>query len=282
MKRERSSPVKLPSANFVRLFYVNAEYHANYPMLVHKHEHFFEIIYVYKGSGSYRVGERMYDLRPGNVVICNANVLHGEDPFLKEEVITYCCAMDQLRLPGLEENCLIDDRRRPVLFFEPGGSVEHMMIALHELQESNRTICTNLSNAIMETVYLALLEQKNEDNEINVKNDELVRNVTSYLDENYVEPLTLKELGDRFHMSHYYLAHIFKEETGLSPMKYVMHRKVGEVQNMLMNTEMAIQDIGEQMGFSSSCHLSSVFKKYVGISPMAYRRLYAEAQRAVR
>ena len=61
-----------------------------------------------------------------------------------------------------------------------------------------------------------------------------------YLDEHYMEPIQLQSLGERFHISQFYLSHIFKAETGLSPMKYVMHRRIGQSQNLLMNTDMPV------------------------------------------
>ena len=61
-------------------------------------------------------------------------------------------------------------------------------------------------------------------------------------------------------------------------MKYIMHRKIGEVQSKLMNTDMSISEIGEQLGFSSCCHLSAVFKKYFGISPKSFRQHFQESK----
>lgn len=274
-KNDHTAAKELPTAEFVTYYYVDEEYHTNHPMLIHRHPNFCEITYVCKGSYIYKVGSRAYELKPGNTVICNADVLHGEFLFRNEGVISCTCAINNFQVPGLPPNSLIDKVQRPVLVFEPGSAMEKLMLALYELQENrekNRDICNLLSNTIMRVVYSKLLERQENPDETNQKNDELVRNISKYLDKHYMESINLKELGETFHLSHYYLAHIFKEETGLSPMKYVMQRKIGEAQNMLMNTSLSVQEIGEQLGFSSSCHMSSVFKKYVGIPPMAYRQ----------
>lgn len=39
-----------------------------------------------------------------------------------------------------------------------------------------------------------------------------------------------------------------------------------------METSIPIRQIEEQLGFGSSCHLTTMFKKYVGISPREYRK----------
>ena len=272
-----------PAVAFERFFYTDAEYHATHPMLYHRHKEFSEIIYVVEGSGSYKVDNRMYELKPGNVVIVDQNVWHGEEPFLNEQSVTYTCAMKIRKPDGTPEENLIRKNQRAVFECEPGSSLEHLFSALYEIQKdpaADRTLCNSLCDSILRITQKIVQENQGSEDRTAQKNDELVRIITEYLDENYAEPINLKELGERFHLNHYYLAHIFKEETGVSPIKYVMHRKIGEVQNRLMNTNDSIQDIGEAMGFSSSCHLSSVFKKYFGISPKVYRQNFKESDRA--
>lgn len=101
--------------------------------------------------------------------------------------------------------------------------------------------------------------------------------MTHYLDQHFMESLQLPELGERFHISHYYLSRLFKEETGLSPMKYVTYRKIGESQNLLMNTELPIGTISDRMGFLDNCHFNTTFKKYIGLTPTQYRQHFQKS-----
>ena len=272
-----------PKVTFERFFYTDAEYHSTHPMLYHRHKEFTEIIYVIEGTGSYKVDNRMYELKPGNVIIVDQSVWHGEEPFLNEQSVTYTCAMKIRHQDGTQVESMIRKNQRAVYECEPGCALEHIFHALYEVQKEpvpDRELCSSLSDMILRLTQKIVQGHHDEDDRTSQKNDELVRIITEYLDENYAEAINLKDLGERFHLNHYYLAHIFKEETGVSPIKYVMHRKIGEVQNRLMNTNDSIQDIGEAMGFSSSCHLSSVFKKYFGISPKVYRQNFKESDRA--
>ena len=58
----------------------------------------------------------------------------------------------------------------------------------------------------------------------------------------------------------------FKEETGLSPADYFMRRRLIEAQNLLRGSQ-GITDVAMDMGFSSSQYFSTVFKRYMGLSP---------------
>lgn len=105
----------------------------------------------------------------------------------------------------------------------------------------------------------------------NSKREELIRRITDYIDQNYTQPLTLKEISEMFYISPSGLSHMFKKETGISPMQYVIHRRIGEAQTLLIDTHIPIHEIEEHLGFGSSCHFSAMFKKYIGISPKEYR-----------
>ena len=270
--------VAKPTGAFERLYYTDEEYHSTHPMLQHRHKTFTELIYVLDGKGSYRVDKRMYEIKPGNLLIVDKNVWHGEEPFRHEYNTTITIAVRDLKINGKEIK-LIGNHQKALIDFEPGSALEKLIVALYELQKvpaPDSGLCDNLVNSILNVVYTRLIEVRKNGDEAEVKNDELIRIISEYLDEHYDEPMSLGEIGEKFGISQYYLAHLFKSETGVSPMKYVMHRKIGEVQNLLMNTDLSIKEIGERMGFSSSCHLSTVFKKYFGISPKTYRQNFKE------
>ena len=68
---------------------------------------------------------------------------------------------------------------------------------------------------------------------------------------------------------------MFKKETGLSPIRYMMQRRMGEAQSLLMETSIPIQDIEDLPGFNSSAHFSKMFKKYVSVTPNEYRKHFS-------
>lgn len=100
----------------------------------------------------------------------------------------------------------------------------------------------------------------------------LAGHMQSYLDEHYAENITLALLADRFYVSPYYAAHIFKEFVGYSPIQYVGRRRVGEAQTLLMMTEDSITQIADKVGFDNPNYFSTAFTKLVGLSPQRYRQ----------
>lgn len=209
-------------------------------------------------------------------MICNAGIMHGEEPFHRHNMESYCCVLKGVSLQGMAPNTLSRPEQNPVLYFsDDRAAVEHILLALYILDRqdaAHKVASGQLANALLSIVY-EKLHRRQQPNMIADKNaEEFIQNIMQYLDTHFVEPLQLQELGTRFHISPFYLAHIFKAGTGISMMKYIMCRKIGESQNLLMNTSLPIGVISEKLGFNDHCHFSTTFKKYIGITPTQYRQ----------
>ena len=109
--------------------------------------------------------------------------------------------------------------------------------------------------------------------------ERLINQITDYLNEHYAEALTLSQISEKFFISTSHLSHVFKNETGLSPIQYMMQRRIGEAQSLLVETSLTIQQIEERLGFTDSAHFSKMFKKCVGVTPKEYRKHFSERRR---
>ena len=144
----------------------------------------------------------------------------------------------------------------------------NLYLLFNQKQKYNVLLCRQLAISLFLLVNKLIKEHNTQTKSIiEQKNEDMVRKITNYLDENYTENITLEKISKIMHISVSHISHLFKRETGLSPMQYVIHRRIGQAQTLLAETDLPIKQIEEQLGFDSSCHLTSMFKKYVGISP---------------
>ena len=72
----------------------------------------------------------------------------------------------------------------------------------------------------------------------------------------------------------------FKEQTGLSPHDYLMDRRIERAALRLHESAQDITDLAYELGFSSSQYFSTVFSRYMGMSPSDYRRHKPEPVRS--
>ena len=84
--------------------------------------------------------------------------------------------------------------------------------------------------------------------------------------------MTVEVLADGVHLSPAAFQKRFKDEVGISPIRYLRRRVVAAVEKELKTTELSLREIAEKYGFCDQFHLSRVFTAYTGTSPSKYRK----------
>jgi YesN/AraC family two-component response regulator len=75
------------------------------------------------------------------------------------------------------------------------------------------------------------------------------------------------------YLSPVYISKIFKEETGESPINYLIKIRLEKAKEILVNSGGgSIKSIANQVGYEDVYHFSKLFKKYYGISPLYYKK----------
>ena len=100
---------------------------------------------------------------------------------------------------------------------------------------------------------------------------ECAKHIKIYLDEHYNESCSLDDMAEDLNMSTSYLAHTFKNTTGYSPGQYMIWRRIGEAQTLLITTRYPITQVSTMVGYDNTNYFSSLFKKLVEMRPKEYR-----------
>ncbi len=98
-----------------------------------------------------------------------------------------------------------------------------------------------------------------------------VENVRLYIQEHIQDELRVEDLAKQALMSPYYFIRVFKKETGMSPHEYVLNYRLGIAKILLLETNLSVNAICFESGFSSESVFCSAFKKKTGVTPTAYR-----------
>ena len=80
-------------------------------------------------------------------------------------------------------------------------------------------------------------------------------------------------LSDRLHQDYSALSKLFSEETGTTIERYAIAQRIELAKELLSYGERSLGEIADRLGYSSVAHLSNQFKRVVGQTPSAYRRL---------
>jgi AraC family transcriptional regulator len=95
--------------------------------------------------------------------------------------------------------------------------------------------------------------------------------VLEYIAAKLHEDLSLAALAEIAGMNLYYFSRLFKQSTGRSPHRYVLEQRITRAQQFLRSSDMTIFEASVRTGFADQGHFAKVFRRFVGVSPTAYR-----------
>lgn len=101
---------------------------------------------------------------------------------------------------------------------------------------------------------------------------ERISRAINELERNPTKVFRTEELAKCCYMSRSRFCMEFKKVTGMSPAQYQQLRRLFQIQQHLLHSDVKLEVLAQNFGFSSAYHLSNTFKRYLGISPSVFRK----------
>lgn len=238
----------------------------------HSH-HFTEMFYVLQGQGTFIIDNESFEVQENDLVIINPNVQHIEAQ-RKDETFEYISlGMDGLVFTNQES---INFAQKYTLLNYDNDRNELLTYLFAILEEIKRKdanyefVCQNLLEVFVVNLirrankYLSAFAAKRTNKECNF--------IKEYIDQHYSEELSLESLAELTYINKFYLAHAFKKTIGISPINYMIQKRIDEAKELLETTNYSISRISDIVGFSSQSYFSQVFQKNMQMSPNQYRK----------
>ncbi len=132
--------------------------------------------------------------------------------------------------------------------------------------ESELTACTNEAiRSLSERVRRRLEKQKS---------SSYIDSCVSYINQHYREHIYLDDLAEKTGITPTYLSRLFSQEMGMTFQEYVLKVRAERAANLLKYSEASIAQIGDYVNFPNQSYFGKIFKKYMGMTPKAYRNRY--------
>lgn len=153
----------------------------------------------------------------------------------------------------------------PVILHDKIKQLQQAWTHIHPLQEFQ------VRSYFLQMVY-DILEQLQTDRDQNSTAD-LVTQAIRYIHEHYELPLTIDSLAATLECSPRHLARLFRNsDIGQSPSDYLIRFRIQKASELLIQTELTLQEIAMNVGYQDGYYFSRMFKKYKGLSPIRYRQ----------
>lgn len=101
---------------------------------------------------------------------------------------------------------------------------------------------------------------------------ELIEISENYIHTNFERNISLGDIAKYVFLSPSYFTRAFKEETGMSPINYLIKVRINRARELLVDTGLKISDIALSVGFSNQQRFNEMFKKYTQYTPLQYRK----------
>ncbi len=137
---------------------------------------------------------------------------------------------------------------------------------INKLSESESfTELLFVSTAIIEVITKNMLSS------IYNGRSQIVAKALQFINKNYTEKISLKDIELNLHVNSSYFSTLFKQEMGVTFTDYLNSLKVEHACHLLANTNLSIIDVSLSTGFDDQSYFTKVFKKAKGMTPKAYR-----------
>jgi len=135
------------------------------------------------------------------------------------------------------------------------NSVEH--VKLFKIELKNKLINT-IKNIIMNS---------------NSNLEELINEAKVYINNNYMDDITLESVANEMCISSYYFSKLFKKEANINFIDYLTDIRIKNAKYKIRNTNKSIKQISKEVGYNDPNYFSRVFKKQTGYSPSKYKKI---------
>ncbi|MCK5128807.1 MAG: response regulator [Clostridiales bacterium] len=129
--------------------------------------------------------------------------------------------------------------------------------------ESNETEAETIKNVFKEIVSQIITTKNSECKKI-------VYEVIDYIEENYVEKISLESIAKRYFINPSYFSQIFKSNVNENFSCYLINTRIKKAQELLLLEKFKVYQISEMVGYDNEKYFFQIFKKYTGLTPMEY------------
>jgi AraC family transcriptional regulator len=102
--------------------------------------------------------------------------------------------------------------------------------------------------------------------------DRQIVQVLEFIHTHLSEDLSLEVLAQHIGFSPYHFARLVRRTLGASPHQVVLRQRIEQAQRLLTDTALPLARIAGESGFANQSYFTRVFKRYLGVTPRAYRQ----------
>jgi len=229
----------------------------------------YAIVYITKGNGSFSsIGAGENKISQGDLFFIFPGQWHTYKPELKTGWDEYWVAFSGNYFKIIED---VVNKSHPIIHL---GLNDELVKLFREMQNYAQTQRIGFQQVICGILMhiIGLIYTTSKDQTFEKKDAQRVQQACIAMRENVYNKIKPEDIAESLNMSYSSFRKLFKQYTGLAPLQYILQLKLERIKELLLNTDMSMQDISTELGFESSDYFSFFFRSKTGINPLAYRK----------
>ena len=227
------------------------------------------LLYTCSGQGVMHWKKQVCSLTAGTAVIIYCDTFQQYYTGDADEWEFFFVHFDGAGLKGYAPSLL--DRLTPVRL-RAVGEMEEAFRRLLALRAESDLLARAEVNCLLSGMLRSMLESLyRTDSEENRSHRE-VQLLTKYIHDHMSENIGMAEFEKITHYSKYYLIHLFRQQMGVPPYRYLHQCRIQRAQELLRSTNDSVSEIAAQVGYMDSVSFIRHFQSIVGTTPAQYRK----------
>ena len=227
------------------------------------------LLYTCSGQGVMHWKKQVCSLTAGTAVIIYCDTFQQYYTGDADEWEFFFVHFDGAGLKGYAASLL--DRLTPVRL-RAVGEMEEAFRRLLALRAEPDLLARAEVNCLLSGMLRSMLESLyRTDSEENRSHRE-VQLLTKYIHDHMSENIGMAEFEKITHYSKYYLIHLFRQQMGVPPYRYLHQCRIQRAQELLRSTNDSVSEIAAQVGYMDSVSFIRHFQSIVGATPAQYRK----------
>lgn len=238
------------------------------------------------GTAHVTLSDAEFDLYPGDGYFVNSNVIHSVSCRMGESCRYRSIVFDSVILSGAPGSAFDTLYIRP---FTEGGSpacilrrgteyadsvIHYCNLAFDACKNKGEGYEFSVRNSLSQMILLLRKNIPEAPQRFTTQQELRMKQMILWFDGHYTEAVTIRQLAAAVGICVRECQKIFAARLHLSPMQYLMRRRIAAAVELLEASSLSISEIGMNCGFESPSYFASQFKKVMGISPGRYRKEY--------
>jgi AraC family transcriptional regulator, transcriptional activator of pobA len=258
----------------------------------HAHSHDFLVLaYIERGSGSMWLGDREWQIEAGDVyVIAPGEIVGvGNDESSLHEAEGWGVFFLPEVLGSQSAGAFLSWRAHPLLFpFVRGaaGGAQRLKVPPAERRSwSERFSALDLElsqrqdgyrEAVLSHLTLLLVGvgrlAADVVGDLRFNDEPLLAEVFGFIEDRYREHISLRDVARAVSLSPGHLTTIVRRKTGRTVQEWIAERRMAEARRLLVQTDLAVEEIGRSVGYIDAGYFVRSFKHAHGMTPLVWRR----------